>query len=104
MPATRSSTPVPGIRLCFMQPPAFDLSFRVHAPCPARQYFDPASTAKVPVPIRHVRASPPVRAFVPAGTNVSPEGNVVLATATSGAVLGVDAYLVRVEVDMGRGL
>jgi len=28
----------------------------------------------------------------------------VLATVTSGAVLGVDAYLVRVEVDMGRGL
>jgi magnesium chelatase family protein len=28
----------------------------------------------------------------------------MLAQITSGAVLGVDAYLVRVEVDLGRGL
>ena len=28
----------------------------------------------------------------------------MLATIISGAVLGVDAYLVRVEVDLGRGL
>jgi magnesium chelatase family protein len=28
----------------------------------------------------------------------------MLAQITSGAVLGVDAYTVRVEVDLGRGL
>jgi magnesium chelatase family protein len=78
-----------------------------------RTMFDPARPRKVPVSQRAIPPNVLPRAMeLP---RIRPHRSMIvgrrkpvcgdmLAQITSGAVLGVDAYLVRVEVDLGRGL